>query len=194
MKIVIVGHLHGIGKTLYEEFSKQNHQVIGLDKSERHDISTIQGIDNVVADSIYLDSDMMILSAFDMTVTDTPMIFAQSTLLWKMYNAWENLDKKIVVLNSVTSDCSNNYPFIDTYMLSKKTLDSTVKQCRDLNRVMPHIINLKPGYVETKFIKNSKNLPVMSTMDLFNVLNFILMSDVMIFDISFSAKPPLKNQ
>jgi NADP-dependent 3-hydroxy acid dehydrogenase YdfG len=184
MKITITGHTSGIGKAMYEGFVAQGHEVVGINRSSTPNLSTDKGIMDVA--SLSEDSDMIIINAYDITGLYKTMGFAQTILLNRMFSLWKGKDKTIVVIGSRSSDV--HHGSVNPYAIHKIAIDETVKQLRNIQPSMPHILNLKPSYVDTPQVAHISNAKKMNPIDVFEICDWALKNKNYIFDISFESK------
>ena len=103
-----------------------------------------------------------------------------------MFKRWKGLDKTIVVIGSRSSDVAHNkvYP----YAIHKGALDMAVEQLRNVTLTHPTVINIRPGYVDTKQVAHVSNVKKMQPVDVFEILNMILNHKNLILDITFDSK------
>jgi NAD(P)-dependent dehydrogenase (short-subunit alcohol dehydrogenase family) len=184
MKIAITGHTKGIGKALYDGFKAQGHEVIGFNRSTVANISTDAGLNKIAEES--KDCDIFINNAYDTSRLRTCMAFSQTVLLYKMWEMWQGQNKKIVCIGSRTSD--NYHTTVWPYAIHKRALDEAVKQLRGLDDARPHILNLKPGYVDTEQVSYVKNAVKIDPSYVFEICNWAISQPHLIFDLSFGPK------
>ena len=111
--------------------------------------------------------------------------FFQVELLNKAWLLWEKKeDKKIICIGAAAADNNKNY--FHPYSIHKKALDDTCRQLRG-TREWPHIINIKPSYVDTQVINHLNNVNKSSPQEVAELIAWALNSDVKILDLSFSC-------
>jgi len=184
MKITITGHLSGIGKAMYDGFSAQGHEILGIDRDMVPDLSTAEGIINCA--SLTADSDMIIINAYDMQDKDKLSGFSQTVLLYKMFNLWKGKDKIIVVIGSLASEMY--IPTSSPYIVHKISIDAAVKQLRNINSTRPYILNLKPHYVDTPMTSYIDNITKMQPTDVFEICDWAIKNKNFIYEVSFRSK------
>jgi NADP-dependent 3-hydroxy acid dehydrogenase YdfG len=185
MKITITGHLSGIGKAMYDGFSVQGHEILGIDRDTIPDLSTDEGIINCA--SLTADSDMIIINAYDMKDKDKLSGFSQTVLLYRMFSLWKGQDNKIiVVIGSLASEMhiSTSNP----YIVHKISIDAAVKQLRNISSTKPYILNLKPHYVDTPMTSQVNYLTKMQPIDVFEICDWAIKNKNFIYDVSFRSK------
>jgi len=132
MKIAITGHTSGIGKSLHEIYPDS----IGFSRSTGHDISTVDGRFKIINDS--QDCDIFFNNAH--------LGFSQITLLYQLWNEWQDKDRTIVC---ISSDASNyNHNEAKPYSIHKRALEDACLQLQHAGKPCK-VICVKPGYVDT---------------------------------------------
>jgi len=146
MNIAITGHTSGLGKALFDHFSK-HHNVVGFSRSNGYHI--IENQDCLISR----------LAEFDLFFNNAHSETTQSTLLLKLYDKLP-----IVTSGSMGAD----YSFIDNqYYKDKKTIERIHKQvCK--KRSHPLLL-LKMGYLE-----NYKDKITISYNDIIESIEFWL--------------------
>ena len=136
MKVVIKGHTYGIGKALYDSFKSAEWEVVGLSRSNGHDID--KNFDRVVEAAT--GADLFINNAY------------RDKQQTKLVHALKNKVKKMVVMGSV----SRHYPeLIHTdYVHDKQEL---AEACR-LVSIDPNgidILHLDLSFIEQPIPNNN---------------------------------------
>ena len=136
MKVVITGHTYGIGKALYDSFKSAEWEVVGLSRSNGHDID--KNFDRVVEAAT--GADLFINNAY------------RDKQQTKLVHALKNKVKKMVVMGSV----SRHYPeLIHTdYVHDKQEL---AEACR-LVSIDPNgidILHLDLSFIEQPIPNNN---------------------------------------
>lgn len=139
MKIAITGHSAGIGLALSNLYQARGHEVIGLSRRNGFNIRSIPKIISQV-------------EPCDIFINNAQVGFAQTELLFAMYELWSNKNKTIINISTMmTSEPSSCLPGFDMiqYYVQKKTLEEAIVQLRGLHQ-WPRLILVKPGGVATQ--------------------------------------------
>lgn len=137
MKFAITGHTRGLGKELYNLLP---NDTLGFSTSTGHTIATAEGRSQIV--DLCKDCDVFINCAFDY---DNP--FAQSLMLFELYQHWETQPKLIINIGSdVTSGIKTAKPRL--YVAGKAALDKLSEQM-SWNKSPVHVSNFRFSYVWT---------------------------------------------
>jgi NAD(P)-dependent dehydrogenase (short-subunit alcohol dehydrogenase family) len=126
MNYLITGGTRGLGKHLVETFSGDSisRTENQLDITKEHDQAVIA--------LKSLDYDVFINNAFDGPPHEQHANFAQTTLLWKVYETWKTNDKRGYIFNIGSSGSKSVVapnPMFETYRSSKAALEFASKQC-----------------------------------------------------------------
>lgn len=140
MKYAITGHTHGIGLALSRKVD-----FIGFSRSNGYDISTQQGLDNIIKDS--QDCDVFVNNAYSENY--------QTDLLYRLFNVWSHKKKTIINIGSNTTDGIKTYPHI--YSAHKASLEKSSEQLANLGTPC-RVCLIKFGWVGTKRVLNSFKL------------------------------------
>lgn len=151
MKIIITGHTSGIGSSLFEEFQRRGHDVVGISRSNGYDISDEKVQESIV--ELSRDADIFVNNAYQR--------FHQVDLFTKIWRSWRNHPKKIINLGSLVSTIKYGGPedqkdiiWRSVYAADKASLDM-VSQWAWLDREAKcEVMLVKPGMVDTPSIKN----------------------------------------
>ena len=138
MKVAITGHTKGLGAELATRFTERGDEVMGFARSNGYDL--YRQSQREAATSKIIDSDIFI--------NNTHFGFGQMELLGKVFAAWQDKPSKIIV--NISSESSyHQKDSLRPYSIQKIALD---EQARQLQRIEngPKIINIRPGYFETK--------------------------------------------
>lgn len=140
MKIAITGHTRGIGKALADVYTEQGHEIVGLSKSQGHDINEPWVL-------------VPLIEPCDIFINNAQDGFAQTNLLFEVWDKWQNnYNKKIINIGAKMSQeplCTIPGIWMTRYRLSKATLDEAVTQLRH-QAPFPKIISVRPGGVKTE--------------------------------------------
>ena len=134
MKIAITGHSAGIGAALLKEYSAKGHTVIGLSRTNGHNIKDTQKIASII-------------EPCDMFINNAQEGFAQTELLYEMFRRWNGQPKQIVVIS--TQMTLMPYPSFNVmdmipYYVQKQALEEMTKQLRQFGPA-PSLTVVKPG-------------------------------------------------
>jgi len=137
MKIAITGHSAGIGQALAKIYTEQGHEVIGLSRRVGHNIRSIPKVASVI-------------ESCDVFINNAQVGFAQTELLWEVWNRWRGQNKTII--NISTQMTNNNVApkeEWDQYIIQKKALELAHSQCQERSP-LPKLILIKPGAIATQ--------------------------------------------
>jgi len=139
-KIAITGHSAGIGQALAKIYTEQGHEVVGLSRRNGYNIRSIPKIVNAVREC-------------DIFINNAQVGFAQTELLFAVYEAWQGKNgKKIINISTMlTSMPISSLAGFDMlqYYVQKQTLEDAIKQLRQLKN-WPKLCLVKPGGVATQ--------------------------------------------
>ena len=162
MKIAITGHTRGIGKSLFDKFQVEGHEVIGFSKSTGYDISKDGA--RVITESRLCD--VFINNAFHVT--------GQTALLVAMLGMWRGADKLIINVSTKGS----LYPSLNA-RVQNEYLIPKIKQGEIIRQAMangfPQILNVLPGVVDTDMADVLTAPKKMNPDDLANFLYTVTM-------------------
>lgn len=139
MKIAITGHSAGIGEALSNIYQSQGHEVIGLSRRNGYNIRNLSKI-------------LYQIEPCDVLINNAQVGFAQTELLFAVYEKWQN-DKNKLIINISTMMTSFPYSPIDglgmdLYRIQKLALEEAHRQLYFKNG--PRMILVKPGGVATQ--------------------------------------------
>lgn len=138
-KIAITGHSAGIGQALAKIYESQGHEIVGLSRRNGYNIRSIPKIVDKIQDC-------------DIFINNAQAGFAQTELLFFVYEAWFQQDKTIVNISTMmTSEPVSSLPGLEMmqYYVQKKTLEEAIIQLRGLHQ-WPRLCLVKPGAVATQ--------------------------------------------
>tara|TARA_R110000824_G_scaffold41644_4_gene123689 strand:+ start:1826 stop:2380 length:555 start_codon:yes stop_codon:yes gene_type:complete len=140
MKIAITGHSAGIGQALAKVYKSKGHEIIGLSKRNGYNIRNLRKI-------------VPMIEPCDMFISNAQEGYAQTELLFDVYEAWRGQSgKKIIIISTqMTSFPISVIPGHDMtkYHHQKVTLEEAYKQLLN-NKDWPKLILIKPGAVGTQ--------------------------------------------
>jgi len=144
MKIAITGHKHGIGKAFAEQLSARGHEIIGISRSEGENIRRITHTTNLI-------------EPCDLFINNAQSMFAQTELLYAVWEKWAKGEKKWIwnISTMMTESPINTTPagYTDTdmsrYRIQKLALEQSSKQLQH-KRSWPKISIIRPGQVNTQ--------------------------------------------
>lgn len=190
MKIALTGHSKGIGAAIKDLLESQGHEVSGFSRSNGWDITNQETRQELVAEIEHGGYDCFINNAYPHKFYQHMEGFAQVELLNEMWLKWEKQDKVIIVIGSYLAESTvKNYYY--PYGIHKRALEDTCKQLRN-TRNLPHIINIKPNYVDTQLTKHLPNVDKCTPNQVAEIVAFALTHKLRIHEIQFSS--PINNK
>ena len=137
MKIAITGHSAGIGQALAKIYTEQGHEVIGLSRRIGYNIRSIPKVASVI-------------ESCDVFINNAQVGFAQTELLWEVWNRWRGQNKTIINISTqMTNNSVAPKEEWDQYIIQKKTLELAHTQCQERSP-LPKLILIKPGSIATQ--------------------------------------------
>jgi len=139
MKIAITGHSAGIGQALTRIFEGQGYEVIGLSRRNGYNIRSLPKV-------------AAMIEPCDIFVNNAQAGFAQTELLFEMWQRWQGQKKHIMVISTMlTLSPTAIKPDIgiDQYRIQKLALEESCKQL-SYKSPWPLITIVKPGGVATQ--------------------------------------------
>lgn len=141
MKIAITGHTQGIGQALAEVYTARGHEIVGLSRANGFNIRSVPKVAKEI-------------EPCDMFVSNAQAGFAQTELLFDVYERWQDTEGKqiIVISTHMTQQPVSPLPGLamDQYRVQKIALEEAVKQLRH-KKHGPRITIVRPGSVATQF-------------------------------------------
>ena len=185
MKIAITGHTKGIGKATMSLLAANGHEVVGFSRHNGWDFTdpeTRQLFIKELKDGKY---DCFINNAYPHKFYQHMEGFFQVELLNEAWLLWEkDPTKTIIVIGS--NNAENGKTYYHPFSIHKRALDETCKQLRN-TRQWPHIVNIKPSYVDTQVISHLNNVAKSSPNQVADLILWALNSPVKVYDLSFGA-------
>jgi NADP-dependent 3-hydroxy acid dehydrogenase YdfG len=185
MKIAITGHTSGIGRATKKLLIDQGHEVIGFSRFTGWDLTKKEIRTNFIEQLKEGEFDCFINNAYPYKNYQNMEGFLQVELLNQAWLLWENdPTKKIIVIGSHSAVTVKNY--YHPYSVHKKAIDDTCNQLRNI-KPFPHIINIKPSYVDTPPVKNLKPGQKLKPEDVAELISWALNNKVKILDLMCSS-------
>lgn len=173
MKIAITGFSSGIGKALYDHFSKEGHTCIGFSRSNGYNIADTTSRNKIIEQS--KDCDIFVNNAYS-NFDDSQLFMLQS-----VYNDWLGKDRIIINISSRITDWPVNINEAPVEYYETKLKQD--KFCLG-KKSFPQILNLKVGMTDTPRVKSFKRNK-MNADDVIDVVQFALNSKLRITSITF---------
>ena len=140
MKIAITGNTAGIGQALSRVYQSQGHEIVGLSKRDGHNI---RNTPKLIAH----------IDPCDMFVNNAQAGFAQTELLFAVYQLWKGQTGKCIINIStmMATDPVSTLPGIDMieYRNQKIALEDAHRQLQHLQD-WPKLVLIRPGAVATQ--------------------------------------------
>ena len=136
MRVAITGHSAGIGQCFAEILSERGHEVVGLSRRNGNNIRSLQKIIGPIVEC-------------DWFINNAQAGYAQTEILYKVWQQWHNQRKLIWLIGSIMSAQYSVDFEMQEYKLQKQTLDqayynlkNTPSKCR--------LVLIRPGIVATQ--------------------------------------------
>jgi nucleoside-diphosphate-sugar epimerase len=137
MKIAITGHSAGIGQALAKIYTEQGHEVIGLSRRIGYNIRSIPKLASMI-------------ESCDVFINNAQVGFAQTELMWEVWNRWRGQNKTIINISTqMTNNSVAPKEEWDQYLIQKKALELAHSQCQERSP-LPKLILIKPGSIATQ--------------------------------------------
>jgi hypothetical protein len=137
MKIAITGHSAGIGMALAKLFQTQGHEIVGLSRRNGYNIRSLPKVAGMI-------------EPCDMFINNAQVGFAQTELLWEVWNRWQGQQKTIINISTQMTELeSAPKPEWDQYLIQKKALELAHDQCKRKGD-WPQMVLIRPGNVATQ--------------------------------------------
>lgn len=116
-KIAITGHTRGFGKYMFRHLFEDGHEVLGFSKSTGYDITNKKHRESIIEQA----------EEFDIFINCAQARFAQTELLYNLFDKWDTQKKMIINIGSNARDFTNkNQPY--KYGVQKLALNHASKQ------------------------------------------------------------------
>ena len=178
-KIAITGHTQGLGKALYNHYLSTGFVVEGFSRTNGYDIG------DPVARARLVEQ----LADHDIFINNAQSAFAQTDLLYAVFERWQKQSKTIVNISSNASDGIKNFPY--PYATSKTALDKACEQLNNTPRSLCKVVNIRPGWIATERIKEMRITdPCLEVKTIVEIIDFILElpTNIHITSLSISAR------
>jgi nucleoside-diphosphate-sugar epimerase len=137
MKIAITGGTAGIGQALAKIYQEQGHEVIVLSRRNGYNIRSLPKVAGMI-------------EPCDMFINNAQVGFAQTELMWEVWNRWQDQKKYIVNISTqMTNNSLAPKEEWDQYLIQKKALELAHMQCQERSP-LPKLILIKPGSIATQ--------------------------------------------
>jgi nucleoside-diphosphate-sugar epimerase len=137
MKIAITGGTAGIGQALAKIYQEQGHEVIVLSRRNGYNIRSLPKVAGMI-------------EPCDMFINNAQVGFAQTELMWEVWNRWQDQKKYIVNISTqMTESMVAPKTEWDQYLIQKKALELAHDQCRQRSD-WPQMVLIRPGMVATQ--------------------------------------------
>lgn len=156
MKVVITGHTSGIGAAIYMLYP----EALCFSRTNGYDISLPNAQAEIIRESA--DCDVFINNAY--------AGWAQISLLYKMWDIWQDKEKTILCICSDAGDYNQNQA--RPYTIHKRALEDACLQLQHSGKPCK-VICVKPGYVDTPRVKTI-DAKKMDPMDFANFVQELL--------------------
>lgn len=171
-KIVVTGHSKGLGKAIANYFeSDPNNIVIGFSRTNGFNIANAEKRAEIVKASA--DADIFVNNAYNFHDD------SQTFMLQELYASWAGQNKTIINISTVATITNNP----TQYSVTKLRLDHF---CISNTYNLPHIINLKPGWIMVDRVREEiGNKNHMTTDRVIEVINYCLNSPLQFTSLTF---------
>lgn len=156
MKIRITGHTNGLGSCLYERL-KENNEVIGMSRSNGYDLSVCE--------------DQFVFADFDVYINNAYHAYAQTNLLYKLFEKNKYRYCSIINIGSVSAD--GNKDVVNEYAIHKASLE---KACSQLQLVDSNckVVHLKIGRMNTRMTDHLSEYPRIDVSRISDAVEWII--------------------
>jgi hypothetical protein len=143
MKVVITGHMNGLGLALSNKFAEKDYKVCGYDLLNNKDITKKDTVNQLLVDCA--DADIFINNAYA----------NQYSLLNEVFKLWLGKQKTIINISSAITHLQliNLPESLNEYISNKKLLDRMVDFNRGKSNT-PYIMNIRPSWFDSQLVKD----------------------------------------
>jgi len=149
MKYAITGHTQGLGYAIANVVGDDN--VVGFSRSTGYDIANKTDRQRIINESMKCD----------VFINNAHSGFAQTELLYELWDAWADTNKIIVNIGSNTTDGIKSYSHI--YTAEKMSLEKASEQLSNQSKCK--VVLLKFGWIGTDRILKNVNPPAYIEVD-----------------------------
>jgi hypothetical protein len=140
MKYAITGHTKGLGEAITALLGSEN--VLGFSTSTGYDITEPSSRQRIINESMQCD----------VFINNAHADYAQTQLLYELWNRWAGLDKTIINISSNTTDGIKKHPH--EYSAQKASLEKANEQLANMNTLCK-VTMFRFGYIGTdRILKN----------------------------------------
>jgi NADP-dependent 3-hydroxy acid dehydrogenase YdfG len=141
MRVAITGHTRGIGKSLYDHFKHQGHEVLGFSKSNNFDITNEKSRNEIIEN----------LKNCNIFINNAYALDAQKQLLNDAIELWEGTTNTIINIDSKSTLMKTIPNYMAKYVQDKNQQKEIIKN--RIFKARPYIINFTVGLVDTEMSK-----------------------------------------
>ena len=139
-RIAITGHSAGIGQAFAKIYQDRGHEVVGLSRRDGYNIRNLAKC-------------LEQIKPCDIFINNAQVGFAQTELLFAVYEAWQGVTGKRIInistlMTSLPSSCLPGLDMLQ-YHVQKTTLEEAIRQLRGLQD-WPKLCLVKPGKTDTQ--------------------------------------------
>lgn len=156
MRIVITGHTSGLGKELYDRLSK-DHEILGLSRESGHDLS--------------LDLCPFLVDNFDVYINNAYYGYAQTELLYQIFDRNKYKDCIIINIGSVSAD--GNRDTVNEYAIHKAALEKACSQLQLIDTEC-RVVHVKLGRMNTPMTDHRSEYPRMDPSYIAGTIEWII--------------------
>jgi nucleoside-diphosphate-sugar epimerase len=137
MKIAITGGTAGIGQALAKIYDNQGHETVILSRRNGYNIRSLPKVASMI-------------ESCDMFINNAQVGFAQTELMWEIWQRWRDQHKFIVNISTkMTGQLYAPTEDLDQYIVQKKALELAHDQCQHRS-MWPKMILIQPGRIATQ--------------------------------------------
>ena len=177
MKIAITGHTAGIGQAFAKLLKSRGHEIVGISRRTGENIRRTEHVANLI-------------SPCDMFINNAQTQYAQTELLYAMWQRWQGKEEKYIwnISTQMAEQPVNGTPdgqddiVMNAYRNQKIALEEASRQLRFKN-AWPSISVIRPGGVATQAQFDNSNKSnvdrwAQSIIDIFSHNEHISISEI----------------